>query len=425
MTAECADLGAHGVVGASVQVREIPADRLTAGAVEFKVISTAVRAGNCPPLARPFACDLSGQGFAKLVMAGWVPAGIALGISVAALHDDGLTTGSSRWGARNAEVPAYTDLMVKVRQDARSRLEQALRGLGADGVVVSAMTLRVHGVACRRGGTDHFAEAVITGTAVARFADQRRAAPPPSLVRMIAHTPAPLTSGLAGQVDALTSAESDVGESRQPRPRPRPRPRTEHPIWARPSPSTALAVGAHNGGSRTSSGVQDITWGAPGRPAAPDAALRRRAGERRCAQQAGSVWPEPVPSLTILSWTSMRESATVSRHPPARNRTTSEGANGQRHRRRDAPEPADPGRLPAGRGSGHASASTATSCMSSPEMACCGAPCPAPSRPPSATGSRASASPVPNRCRCRPSPSSGGFPARRHPGRPISASGSA
>ncbi len=181
MAAECADLGGHGVVGASVRVREIPADTLTAGAVEFKVIGTAVRATGCPPLARPFASDLSGQDFAKLVMAGWVPTGIALGISVAALHDNGLMTGSSRWGAGNAEVPAYTELMVTVRQDARSRLEQAVRGLGADGVFVSGMTLRVHGEACRRGGTDQFAEAVVSGTAVARFTSQHTTAPPSSL----------------------------------------------------------------------------------------------------------------------------------------------------------------------------------------------------------------------------------------------------
>jgi uncharacterized protein YbjQ (UPF0145 family) len=183
MAGECTDLGGHGIVGAALQVREIPADSFTAGAVEFRVIGTAVRASDCPPLARPFATDLSGPDFAKLLMAGWVPAGIALGISVSGLHDELLTTSSGPWGTGNAEVPAYTDLMVQVRQDARSRLEQAVRGLGADGVVVSAMTLHVRSDACRAhpGGTDHFAEAVITGTAVARFAGRRDTAPPPSL----------------------------------------------------------------------------------------------------------------------------------------------------------------------------------------------------------------------------------------------------
>jgi uncharacterized protein YbjQ (UPF0145 family) len=175
MAGECTDLGGHGIVGA-LQVREIPADSFTAGAVEFKVIGTAVRASGCPPVARPFASDMSGQDFAKLVMAGWMPAGIALGISVAALHDDLLTTTSGPWGTGNAEVPAYTDLTDQVRREARNRLEQAVRGLGADGVVVSAMTVHVRSDACRAhpGGTDHFAEAVTTGTAVARFADRRK-----------------------------------------------------------------------------------------------------------------------------------------------------------------------------------------------------------------------------------------------------------
>jgi uncharacterized protein YbjQ (UPF0145 family) len=183
MASECADLGGHGIVGAALQVREIPAGSFTAGAVELTVIGTAVRASGCAPLARTFATDLSGPDFAKLVMAGWVPAGIALGISVAAIHDDMLTTTSGPWGTGSAEVPAYSDLMARVRQDARSRLEQAVSALGADGVVVSAMTLHVRSDACRAhaGGTDHFAEAVMTGTAVARFAGRRKPTPPASL----------------------------------------------------------------------------------------------------------------------------------------------------------------------------------------------------------------------------------------------------
>jgi len=183
MAGECAELGGHGIVGASLQVKEIPGDSFSLGAVEFTVIGTAVRASGCPPLARPFACDLSGQSFAKLLMAGWVPAGIVLGISVSAQHDDLLTTSSGPWGTGNAEVPAYTDLVVEARQDARSQADRAVRGLGADGVVVSAMTLRVRSDACQAhsGGTDLFAEAAVTGTAVARFSGQHTTVQPPIL----------------------------------------------------------------------------------------------------------------------------------------------------------------------------------------------------------------------------------------------------
>ena len=183
MAGECSDLGGHGVVGAALQVTETPGDNFTAATVEFKVTGTAVRCRGCPPLARPFTSELSGPDFAKLLTDGWVPAGIALGISAAGLHDTMVTTSSGPWGTGNAEVPAYTSLMACVRQDARSRLEEIVRGLGAEGVVVSAMTLRVRSDACRAhvAGADHFAEAVITGTAVAGFGDRRMAARPPSL----------------------------------------------------------------------------------------------------------------------------------------------------------------------------------------------------------------------------------------------------
>ena len=187
MVGECADLGGHGIVGAVLRVAEIPATSFTAAAIKFTVTGTAVRAGGCPPLARPFAADLSGPDFAKLIRSGWMPAGIALGISVAGLHDDLVTSSSGPWGAGNAEVPAYTGLMTRVRQDARDRLAQSVRALGADGVVVSAMTLHVRSDRChaRAGATDHFAEAVTTGSAVARFAGRDEATPPPS--RTVVH----------------------------------------------------------------------------------------------------------------------------------------------------------------------------------------------------------------------------------------------
>ena len=183
MAGECSDLGGHGIVGASLQVTETPGDSFTAATVEFKVIGTAVRGRGCPRLARPFTAGLSGPDFAKLLMDGWVPAGIALGISVAGLHDTLVTTSSGPWGTGNAEVPAYTDLIGCARHDARSRLEETVRGLGAEGVVVSSMTLDVRSGECHahRIGADHFAQAVITGTAVARFAGRRAAARAPSL----------------------------------------------------------------------------------------------------------------------------------------------------------------------------------------------------------------------------------------------------
>src|ERR1700756_3377917 len=108
MTAECEELGGHGVVGVRLTIGGFPA-----GGLEFKAIGTAVRAPGVGPVStwphrgshpkRPFTSDLSGQDFAKLIMKGWVPAGLALGISIGSRHDDWLTVGQTRWGAGNAE----------------------------------------------------------------------------------------------------------------------------------------------------------------------------------------------------------------------------------------------------------------------------------------------------------------------------------
>jgi len=177
MAAECTELGGHGVVGVRLTIGPFPA-----GGLEFKAIGTAVRAPGSPPLPRPFSSDLSGQDFAKLISSGWVPAGLALGISVGARHDDWLTVGQTRWGAGNAEVVGYTELVNDTRHDARQQLEKDVRRLGGEGVVVRQMDMRVHERECpiQEHGKDHIVEATIVGTAMVRFASVAK--PPPPLV---------------------------------------------------------------------------------------------------------------------------------------------------------------------------------------------------------------------------------------------------
>jgi uncharacterized protein YbjQ (UPF0145 family) len=106
------------------------------------------------------------------MMAGWVPVGLALGISVGSRHDDWLTVGQTRWGAGNAEVIGYTELVNDARHDGRVQLEKDVRRLGAEGVVVSRMDLRVHERECpmQEHGKDHVVEVTVIGTATARFA---------------------------------------------------------------------------------------------------------------------------------------------------------------------------------------------------------------------------------------------------------------
>jgi uncharacterized protein YbjQ (UPF0145 family) len=186
MTAECEELGGHGVVGVRLTIGAFPA-----GGLEFKAIGTAVRAPGVGPVStwphrgsrprRPFTSDLSGQDFAKLIMKGWVPAGLALGISIGSRHDDWLTVGQTRWGSGNAEVSGFTELVNDARHDARQQLERDVARLGGEGVVIADMQMRVRERECpvQEGRRDHIVEVTTIGTAIARFArsEQRHSGP--------------------------------------------------------------------------------------------------------------------------------------------------------------------------------------------------------------------------------------------------------
>jgi uncharacterized protein YbjQ (UPF0145 family) len=169
MVEECRELGGHGVVGVRLSIGQFPS-----GGLEFKAIGTAIRAPGARPLKTPFTSDLSGQDFAKLVMKGWMPAGLVLGITIAARHDDWLTRGQTRWGAGNAEVNGWTELVNDARHDARTQLAADVKRLGAEGVVVADMDFRVRERECpaQEGGRDHIVEAINIGTAIVRFASQ-------------------------------------------------------------------------------------------------------------------------------------------------------------------------------------------------------------------------------------------------------------
>jgi uncharacterized protein YbjQ (UPF0145 family) len=179
MTAECAALGGHGVVGVRLTIGRFPA-----GGLEFKAIGTAVRAPGAMPLQRPFTSDISGQDFAKLIGDGAVPVGLALGISIGARHDDWLTRNqASRWVSGNTEVTGYTDLINATRHDARDQLHRDVRALGAEGVVIQAMDMQIgeHECPAQEGARDHVAEVTFIGTAITHFKKSNRAAERPSL----------------------------------------------------------------------------------------------------------------------------------------------------------------------------------------------------------------------------------------------------
>jgi uncharacterized protein YbjQ (UPF0145 family) len=170
MQAEATALGADGVVGVELSISHF---RGAANALEFHAIGTAVRADGPVHPPSPFLSDLSGQDFVKLLLSGWVPTGIAMGISVVVRHDDWNTrVQAGAWV--NTEIGGYTELIQVSRHTAREALRTDVRRLGGEGVVVRDMSLRVHEQECRAfvgqdNGRDHVAEVTVLGTAITRF----------------------------------------------------------------------------------------------------------------------------------------------------------------------------------------------------------------------------------------------------------------
>jgi len=173
MLNECAALGGLGVIAV-----ELTVGTFAEGSMEFRAFGTAVSAPGVPRRGSPFASDLSGQDFTKLIGYGWVPVGLAMGVAVGYRHDDWLAKGQTRFMAGNVEITGYTDLVGQVRRDARNELELDLLRMGAEGVVVREMDTKFSQRSCPivPFGKDHVVEATVLGTAIAQFA---RMQPPP------------------------------------------------------------------------------------------------------------------------------------------------------------------------------------------------------------------------------------------------------
>lgn len=167
MLLEAASLGADGVVGVRLTV-----ERLQGEAREFMALGTAVRARSGTRPAAPFSTELPGTDFAKLVMSGWIPVALQYGLEVAIRHDDYRTraqAGSRLFNTGNVEVSGYTELVQHTRAAARDKLARKIATAGADGGVISGMSLKMWEIEPSDGHTDHVAEAMVTGTAIAAF----------------------------------------------------------------------------------------------------------------------------------------------------------------------------------------------------------------------------------------------------------------
>ncbi|PYC84711.1 hypothetical protein C7C46_07300 [Streptomyces tateyamensis] len=171
MTAECAALGGDGVVAAQLRMAPFPA---APNCLEFKVIGTAVRAAGPVRPRWPFTCHLDGQGFAKLVAAGWVPVDLLVAMSIGVRHDDYTTRRQSNsWS--NTEVDGWTALVHHVRADARVQLRRQAGLRGGDGLILADSGLEVWEEPCIHSSQnneqqDHVVESTLLATTIARFA---------------------------------------------------------------------------------------------------------------------------------------------------------------------------------------------------------------------------------------------------------------
>jgi uncharacterized protein YbjQ (UPF0145 family) len=172
---EASRLGADGVVGVTLSQHH-----LGEYSREFIAMGTAVRAQTSRPHTpgRPFVTEDSGADFAKLLISGWLPVDIAIGYEVATRVNDYQSRQQARmWSNTNVEVDGYTDLVQQTRDRARQKFEQAIRASGAEGGIVSNMSLHIWG---QTEGL-HVAEATIRGTAVVALAPRQRPAAPTPL----------------------------------------------------------------------------------------------------------------------------------------------------------------------------------------------------------------------------------------------------
>ena len=164
MVIEAQAMGADGVVGVRLTVTH-----QGQGNREFVALGTAVRSTGEYHLARPFLTDRAGADVAKLLHAGWVPASIAIGISVAIRHDDYTTRSQASAWSQNVEVTGYTELVQHVRADARARFHAYAAKAGADVAIVSSMSLDIHSIEPSDGHRDHVAESVVIGSTLSQF----------------------------------------------------------------------------------------------------------------------------------------------------------------------------------------------------------------------------------------------------------------
>ncbi|MFB9747446.1 heavy metal-binding domain-containing protein [Leifsonia shinshuensis] len=163
MLAEAGALGAHGVVGVTVE-----RTRLDGSAWEFTALGTAVRSDD--PLLVPYpknrgdvwCTNLTVEDTAAAILSGYTPGELLLGISVSTKHEDyELRTQRSSWV--NGEVTGMTELIQAARSESLHRLGKRASAIPGAQLVVTDLDLFEFDTPCGEEKDLH-AEATVIGT---------------------------------------------------------------------------------------------------------------------------------------------------------------------------------------------------------------------------------------------------------------------
>jgi uncharacterized protein YbjQ (UPF0145 family) len=186
LRSEAAALHADGVVGVRLEFEGAEGKGRD---YRFNAIGTAIRAtrhatvrahdrpsdGMPPPRGEVFTSDLSGRDFALLARAGYVPAGMVMGVCVYHVarrqFGDWLKTQNA-----NVELELITTALYDSRELAMERMQEESHALGADGIV----GVRIHEETHVWGS--HVIEFLAIGTAVRLVADEHLALSPEMVV---------------------------------------------------------------------------------------------------------------------------------------------------------------------------------------------------------------------------------------------------
>jgi len=186
LRAEAAALHADGVVGVRLEFEGAEGKGRD---YRFNAIGTAVRAtrhatvlandrpsdGMPPQQGEVFTSDLSGRDFALLARAGYVPAGMVMGVCVYHVarrqFGDWLKTQNA-----NIELELITTALYDSRELAMERMQNESHSLGADGIVGVQIKEETH------VWGSHVIEFLAIGTAVRLVADEHRSLAPEMVV---------------------------------------------------------------------------------------------------------------------------------------------------------------------------------------------------------------------------------------------------